>query len=318
MKTWMGFFTLGIFGVFCHLGADFCNDYGVHPFSPFLNHWFYGDTLFIVEPLIWFSILPLAFLETKSLPLKGFVFALSAAIFGVLFFGPFVPLGIAFFVAAWAAVVFFWQRKVSQSRWNWAPSILMTLLVVLIFAIASTRLHEVMAQVMSENAPQEKIVQLVRTPSPADPFCWKTLVVSEGPEDRYAVREAVVSLWPGLVHATSCARKLEPSHTLKLAPVSFHTPAISFPEGVEIHWKGEYVTARSEMNQLNSLYCPFRALREFARVPFWRSQDGGWFAGDVRYDRSGGGGFSGVHFGFAAGDTPCPDFLPGWDPPVPN
>ena len=39
-----------------HIFADFWNDYGVHPCWPILNRWFYGDMIFIVEPLLWLAI----------------------------------------------------------------------------------------------------------------------------------------------------------------------------------------------------------------------------------------------------------------------
>lgn len=43
---------------FLHIAADAMNNYGVHPLTPFSNRWFYGDAVFIVEPLIWFSLIP--------------------------------------------------------------------------------------------------------------------------------------------------------------------------------------------------------------------------------------------------------------------
>ncbi|HYW49968.1 MAG TPA: metal-dependent hydrolase, partial [Gemmatimonadaceae bacterium] len=39
--------------VVSHVTLDFTNDYGVHPLSPFVNRWFYGDTSFIIEPWLW-------------------------------------------------------------------------------------------------------------------------------------------------------------------------------------------------------------------------------------------------------------------------
>jgi inner membrane protein len=51
-----------MFGTFLHLGMDFLNSYGVHPFWPVQNGWFYGDSVFIVEPLYWNVLL----LETNG------------------------------------------------------------------------------------------------------------------------------------------------------------------------------------------------------------------------------------------------------------
>jgi membrane-bound metal-dependent hydrolase YbcI (DUF457 family) len=36
-------------GLLLHLGMDYLNVYGVHPFHPFDSRWRYGDMIFIVE-----------------------------------------------------------------------------------------------------------------------------------------------------------------------------------------------------------------------------------------------------------------------------
>ena len=42
-----------LLGTLLHLSMDALNSYGVHLFWPFENRWFYGDSVFIVEPLYW-------------------------------------------------------------------------------------------------------------------------------------------------------------------------------------------------------------------------------------------------------------------------
>ena len=49
-----------------HVACDGLNDYGVHPFSPFDNRWFYGDSMFIVEPLWLAVMLPLLVVAGQS------------------------------------------------------------------------------------------------------------------------------------------------------------------------------------------------------------------------------------------------------------
>ena len=57
-KEWGIITLLSAFGVFTHIFADSWNSYGVHPFWPWNSRWFYGDTLFILEPWIWMCLLP--------------------------------------------------------------------------------------------------------------------------------------------------------------------------------------------------------------------------------------------------------------------
>src|SRR4029453_7993236 len=36
-----------------HLALDALNSYGVHPFYPADNRWYFGDAVFILEPWLW-------------------------------------------------------------------------------------------------------------------------------------------------------------------------------------------------------------------------------------------------------------------------
>jgi inner membrane protein len=44
---------LGYIGVLSHVGMDWLNNYGVRLLMPFSNRWFYGDSVFIVDPWLW-------------------------------------------------------------------------------------------------------------------------------------------------------------------------------------------------------------------------------------------------------------------------
>ena len=43
---------------FSHLVLDWTNSYGVHPFWPVDDRWYYGDSVFIVEPWFWVASVP--------------------------------------------------------------------------------------------------------------------------------------------------------------------------------------------------------------------------------------------------------------------
>jgi inner membrane protein len=44
-------------GTLSHPLLDFLNTYGTRLAEPFSNHWFYGDTLFIIDPWIWVMLI---------------------------------------------------------------------------------------------------------------------------------------------------------------------------------------------------------------------------------------------------------------------
>jgi inner membrane protein len=47
---------LSYLGVLSHVGLDWLNTYGVRLLMPFDGRWFYGDTLFIIDPWLWLTL----------------------------------------------------------------------------------------------------------------------------------------------------------------------------------------------------------------------------------------------------------------------
>lgn len=49
--------ALAWIGALTHPLLDWLNTYGVRPLMPFSRQWFYGDTLFVIDPLLWAVLL---------------------------------------------------------------------------------------------------------------------------------------------------------------------------------------------------------------------------------------------------------------------
>ncbi len=47
---------IGLLAVATHPLLDLCNTYGARLLMPFSGHWFHGDTLFIIDPWMWFAL----------------------------------------------------------------------------------------------------------------------------------------------------------------------------------------------------------------------------------------------------------------------
>jgi inner membrane protein len=47
---------LSYVGVLTHVALDWLNTYGIRLLMPFSNHWFYGDSVFIIDPWLWLSL----------------------------------------------------------------------------------------------------------------------------------------------------------------------------------------------------------------------------------------------------------------------
>jgi inner membrane protein len=51
--TFAPLLILSYIGVLSHVFLDYLNNYGERLLMPFSNRWFYGDTLFIIDPWLW-------------------------------------------------------------------------------------------------------------------------------------------------------------------------------------------------------------------------------------------------------------------------
>ena len=54
--TWRGLLLVAAIGIWSHPLLDLMNVYGVRLLMPFSDRWFYGDTLFIVDPFLWLAL----------------------------------------------------------------------------------------------------------------------------------------------------------------------------------------------------------------------------------------------------------------------
>jgi inner membrane protein len=100
--------TIGVIavGLLLHIGMDYLNVYGVHPFYPFDARWVYGDMVFIVEPAFWVLLgTPLAMLcgrTARRLWMGALALVLlTASYLGYLKWGSLLALAVAGFVLAW-------------------------------------------------------------------------------------------------------------------------------------------------------------------------------------------------------------------------
>jgi inner membrane protein len=48
--------ALSVLGIYSHVFLDYLNNYGVRLLAPFDWRWFYGDTVFIIDPWLWTSL----------------------------------------------------------------------------------------------------------------------------------------------------------------------------------------------------------------------------------------------------------------------
>lgn len=245
--------ALSVLAAVLHVGADGWNNYGVHPFWPIDPDWHYGDTIFIVEPLLWCALLPLlwagrvgrglwvvatTFLAIVSTVVLGFgtTTGLLAFLLGLTWLqatrpGPMIPLGAALAVlAAFAA-----GRSLAYGRLR-GPD----------------------------------VIDVVLTPRPASPWCWEAIQTTLR-DDTYTLMTARVSL----IHSMDpqeCATYPVRSRTAPLVG-EWHT------EG-DVAWGPAFTGSVSALRAWTAKSCRADSVMRFARAPFYTDT----VIGDLRYD----------------------------------
>lgn len=304
LKSWRerwNAFALAALAVALHFGADFWNDYGIHPFSPCSNRWFYGDFVFILEPLLWVSLLPLAFFEAKRIFWKGLWAVVGVGVIALAWTSPFATWPVSLWITAWAVIAFAVQKRVRGIKFG----VVALVLVLGLFKIESNQARSQLQAHLASHASDERILDIALAPAPANPFCWRFVSASEGVRESYRARLGVLSLSEKLFEPERCwGRMGGAERTAPLIPVEL-------PVGPGMLWVGEFRGSFSEMKSLAARSCRFSAYLGYARMPFWLREPGSdrWIGGDLRYDREKGLGFA--EHEFSARDT-CTGLLPTW------
>jgi inner membrane protein len=304
-------YLLAALAGFLHIAFDYLNNYGVHPFFPLDNRWYYGDAVFIIEPLLFAALLPaLAFGastragRTAGLSLIGAVLAL---IWGVSL----VPLSSALAGTIGLLAMSIAHRLVTRERPSAGPwlALASTLAVVLLFTGTRPAAAAVFTRALNERAPDEDVAQLVLTPMPANPLCWSALAVTIDDEDTYRARFGYASLMPALIAAESCRMLPRGPTTAPLTDSKLTSlQSETLPSAVfDLAYEGKL----EELRRLAQQSCQARILLQFARAPFWMKNGAATIAGDLRYDNEPELAFAELELADTCTDRPVP-----WVPPL--
>ncbi len=301
--------ALAMAGTLSHLLLDFTNSYGVHPFWPVDNRWFYGDAIFIIEPWLWIAaIAPLWFGFRRNF---GHV-VLAVAFVGILaaaWYVDIVDSDVALVLTISAVLWFAFMRVLGTSA-RLSAAVLAWLIVE---GVGFTASHA--ARLHVERAVRDtQLMDVVLTSAAANPLCQNALVI-ELDGSSYNVSTATVAAWPALRSALRCVggeQALSRRRSASPAIGGGLQPSPRAPDEV-IAWRQVWSAPVEELRTLVETHCEVAAALEFMRAPIWEQEaDGLVRLSDLRYG-SGGESFADVEF--AATPTQCPGFVPGWIPP---
>jgi inner membrane protein len=296
---------LSVLATMLHIGLDFTNNYGVHPFWPIDDRWYYGDAVFIIEPLIWACAAALLFVVRGRVP-RVLLALLLVVDLGLSWFSGYLPplfaAVVTVVVLGLAAVSRFTPARVAVAG-GLAAWLAVTATFVVTSRVAENRLEALLA----DRFPAARTLEVVLTPMPANPVCREVLAV-QVTTDQYVVRRAFHSLAPGVVSAEGCADSypMGGEGTARLAPSGQVSTT-------EIRWTGELALPIGQLAGLAGEYCAVDALLQFARAPFAAAQGDDWIVGDLRFDREPGLGLAEVEVG--PGRDDCSTLPAPWTPP---
>jgi inner membrane protein len=297
---WLAGLAFG--GALLHIAMDFTNNYGVHPFWPFYNGWFYGDFIFIVEPLFIAIGVP-ALLHTLRSPVARVLLGLFLIVLlGLAWLMPFVPVLSAALISLIAILSF-----TLSSRLQPLPRIgavfALALAVAGLFFWSHARAQQLARAGLPEGAVLEDVVL---TPSPGNPLCFTLWRVSSTATE-YIAERGVVAPFPGHHPVQNC--RTEPDEDAPTAPLV----RLGRDEGTSLRWTGRFSAPLAELSALAREDCFAAAFLRWSRVPFWStSSEQERLIGDLRYDRQRPLEFAEL---MLSNGEACPRFVPNWTPP---
>lgn len=289
-----------------HLVMDFTNNYGIHPFWPVDNRWFYGDTFFIVEPALWTAVVaPLVFSMRSRVGRGTFILVLTTSL-ALAFFLPWIPLREAALLAAITVALTFAGRTLTERTRVLVADAGVTV-VLLAFLLGSLGSKALSKRAVASALPRATVLDVVATPMPANPFCWTTIWIGLDGDD-YVMRLGRVALVPSWLDLDECPfnDKARPSAATTSLPLGTD-PKVAILSEIRF--------PRADLGELAAKRCEMAALLRFARAPYIGrvSRDGSRIVGDERFDRSPGLDFTDVML--REGSTACPNVVPPWTPP---
>jgi inner membrane protein len=279
-----------------HLLLDSLNSYGVHPFYPFDNTWYFGDSLFILEPSLWL-VLGVAAVWNGRTRAARLAAALPLAILlcTIASTGE-VPL-VSLAVLAIAGVLFAWIAFRLSPPTRAAAALAVLMLIVAGFSGAS-RLARRAAVEALEPERRGQIVDVILRPNASSPLCWSVIAIElREAHGAYVLWRGTLSLQPAWKAPTACA-----SHQFRGPRAERIVGAGRLALRDVVHQPLQQLRALVDRN------CWVRAWLRFGRAPVMEGNS----IFDLRFSDRPGREFSDMSLVAREG---CPPNVPDWGMP---
>ncbi len=286
-------------GLLLHIGMDSLNVYGVHPFWPFDPNWYYGDLVFIVEPVFWIGFgVPLAALVRSSFLRRLWLAVialvpLAATLMGFLQWGSLAGLLALGLLLVWI------QRRNDEHHGEARAARGRRALGAGLQALALQQARSLVAAEIKRIDAGERLLDTAMSAYPSNPLCWSFVTVARSGADGSGtvhLRRGMLSILPRVTPVSHCPARIA-GPALEDAPP-------------QLAWQLEDRQPLATLRGLAARDCRVNAWMRFARAP--SLADG--VATDVRWGEPGSRNFSTLSYAGAAAQ-PCPHPVPAWGYP---
>jgi inner membrane protein len=282
-------------GMVLHIAMDGLNVYGVHPFWPFDARWFYGDVIFIVEPVFWIAFgVPLALMVPRAALRRLFLgvlvavpVAVTAA--GFLQWGSLAGLLVLAAVLGWIAH----RQSAPRSRTALATGFAAAVVFVMVQAAAMHAARDTVAAAVARLDPAERLLDTALSAYPANPLCWSFVTVAtDAAHGSVHLRRGQLSVAPDIAPVASCP-----------APIAGRAGG----DNPRLAWQSDERNSLARLHDLQQNNCHFDAWMRFARAPSVDATT----ATDARWSPLGSANFSTMDYADRTA-APCPHPVPDW------
>ena len=281
-----------------HVILDSWNSYGVHPFWPFDNRWYYGDAIYILDPWLWVllgvAVVANARSTTRRMILGAGLIALPLALvwFGMIPSGALVALtGIG------AGLGIATLRATPRVRSAAALSAVV-LFVTAMFGFSHVARGVSLASLGTIQGVEKTgdIVDVVLNPNPAVPICWTALAIEKHESrDEYILRRGNLSLFDGWLPRRVCS----------------YSGTVAGSSRSRAEWSVSSRQSLSRLRMRSRDDCWVRGWLQFGRAPAMTNDH----IVDARFGGADAGNFTSMRLLDSTLAKVCPPHLTNWGMP---
>jgi inner membrane protein len=279
-------------GMQAHMLLDFFNSYGVHPWAPFNNSWYYLDSIFIIEPLLWFALMSV-WVPLWKWRLLLLIPPIAAYAFG--WWSQFVPTAVVLFAVIFASFAFNLQRYLLKVHRGVIGLVLFFAVVFTFWGSQHWARMRILEELGKNNA--QKTLDLVLTSLPSNPTCWFFLAPQVS-ETAYTVIHGSIALYGNSRDCKSWPRK------------NIEQPSVGEQSALGELWIRQRWQASLKDLQPLLERCDVQGWLQFARVPYWENS----ILNDLRFSVRGGNNMT-THDLNKWPRPVCPVLHVPWQPP---